>query len=205
MKAENLAGTDDLTDYTPLHRENYLLESAHLAESLPLGASVLQVGSMDGARAIGLLQARPDLRITGLDIEQGLTEVAVSNAAAAGVTATFVTGDILSPPTLPRFDFVICLNNTLSYIFEPHLAILKMHELSKCVIVSVFTDAYDLSEATSYCETLGLSIESTEAQAFVMSDGWRVHRFTNVDVESWGGEKTATPLGWLVQCPTVLP
>jgi hypothetical protein len=69
MKAENLAGTDDLRGYTSRHRENYLLETAHLIKALPQGASVLQIGSMDGARAIGLLQARPDLAFTGLDID----------------------------------------------------------------------------------------------------------------------------------------
>lgn len=78
MKAKKLAGTDDLSGYTPLHRNNYLLNS-HLIETLPQGAFVLQGGSMDGALVIGLLRNRPDLSFTRLDVEPALTDIACAN------------------------------------------------------------------------------------------------------------------------------
>lgn len=94
------ARCDDLDAIPRVNRENYLLELDLLAAQLPVGARVLQVGSMDGRRLLRLEGRRPDLRLTGLEIEPAFVELA-QRSADPGTAATFVRGDITNPPELP--------------------------------------------------------------------------------------------------------
>src|SRR3989338_1132421 len=117
---------DVLENIPKQNRDNWLKEIDLLRRELTPSARVLQVGSMDGTRAIRLLEARPDLKIVGLEIEAPLVELAQQKVADAGLSADFVHGDITDPPTLDRFDYVICLNNTLGYVPEQAKAIAGM-------------------------------------------------------------------------------
>jgi len=91
------------------NRDNWIHEIKLLNQKLPKNAKVLQIGSMDGTRIINILKARPDLQLTGLEIDSELVEIANKKVPEVN----FIHGDITNPPSLEKFDYVICLNNTL--------------------------------------------------------------------------------------------
>lgn len=141
---------DVLENIPKPNRNNWIKEIDLLRLELPKNARVLQVGSMDGTRAMRLLETRPDLKITGLEIEAPLVELAKQKVAAAGLHADFVHGDITDPPTLPSFDYVICLNNTLGYISEQEKAVAGIKKLGKVVIISVYGEKFNDYLARAY-------------------------------------------------------
>src|SRR5260221_5678259 len=124
---------DELENLPAPNRENYLYEAELLQNELPQNATVLQVGSMDGMRIIRLLELRPDLQLTGLEIEDELVKIAEQNIARKKLNAKFITGDITKPPDLSQFDYVVCLNNTLGYIPNQEKAIEEMKKFGKIV------------------------------------------------------------------------
>src|SRR5665213_942399 len=117
---------DNLDNIPSLMRDNYLRETELLVGLLPQNSSILQVGSMDGERIIRLLKLRPDLKVTGLEIEEFFVKVANQKMAKTDFKAEFILGDITNPPSLPTFDYVICLNNTLGYIPDEQKALVGM-------------------------------------------------------------------------------
>lgn len=187
---------DVLENIPKANRDNWLKEIDLLRQELPMNARVLQVGSMDGTRAIHLLEARPDLKVTGLEIEAPLVELAKQKVAAVGFNANFVHGDITSPPTLPRFDYVICLNNTLGYIPKQEKAIAGMKKLGKAVIISVYGEKFNDNLARAYFKSIKLEIDRIKNNRFVMKDFTMVKRYSKKEVEFWGGEITETPIGY---------
>lgn len=187
---------DVLEDIPKPNRDNWLKEIDLLRLELPQNARILQVGSMDGTRAIRLLEARPDLKITGLEIEATLVELAKQKIATAGLHADFIHGDITDPPTLPRFDYVICLNNTLGYIPEQEKAITGMKKLGKVVIISVYGEKFDDDLARAYFESIKLEIDRIENDNLIMKDFTTVKRYSKKEVESWSGKITETPIGY---------
>jgi SAM-dependent methyltransferase len=192
---EVFTNCDVLEQLPLLNRENYEFETDYLVRTLPQSATVLQVGSMDGTRASRILEQRPDLQYTGLDISDAL----VSLARVTAPNATFVLGDITDPPEIGPFDYVICLNHTLGYIEEVDVAIAKIKELGTHVVVSVYGEAFDEDTAVDYFETLGLEIGGVGATEFDMANGWVIHRFTESNVKQWDGTVVKTPLGYLVE------
>jgi SAM-dependent methyltransferase len=136
------------------------------------------------------------LKITGLEIEAPLVELAKQKIAAAGLRADFVHGDITVPPTLPRFDYVICLNNTLGYIPEQEKAIAGMKKLGKVVVISVYGEKFDNDLARAYFESIKLEVDRIENDNLVMKDFTTVKRYSKKEVESWGGKITKTPIGY---------
>jgi len=177
-------------------RDNYLYETKLLSEKLPKNSTLLQVGSMDGERAIRLLNVRPDLKITGLEIEEPLVKLAKQKVSKAGVNMEPIRGDITNPPDLPKFDYVICLNNTLGYISSQQKALAGMRKLGKEVIVSVYGEKFTDDLARKYFEAIGLSINSIQDHTFLMEDFTAVKRYDRGTVESWGGDITETPVGY---------
>jgi len=188
---------DELGNLPGLNRENYYYEHNLLVQGLPQDAQLLQVGSMDGMRAVRLLAERPDLHFTGLELEEALVELARTNVLEAGATATFVQGDITVPPSLPRFDYVACLNNTLGYIQNQAAAIKAMKNLGKTVVISVYGENFTDQLAHEYFAKMDTVVERIEGDTFVMVGGWRVRRYTRADVESWRGAVTESPLGYM--------
>lgn len=187
---------DVLENIPKPNRDNWIKEIDLLRLELPKNARVLQVGSMDGTRAIALLKARPDLEITGLEIESPLVELAKQKVAATDLRADFVHGDITNPPTLPRFDYVICLNNTLGYIPEQEKAIAGMKKLGKVVIISVYGEKFNDDLARAYFESIKLKIDRIENDNLIMRDFTTVKRYSKKEVESWGSKITETPIGY---------
>lgn len=188
---------DELENLPVLNRKNYLYEAELLKKQIEQHAKVLQVGSMDGMRIVLLLTLRPDLQLTGLDIEEDLTNAAIKNILKRGLTAKFVTGDITNPPKLPQYDYIICLNNTLGYIPDDKKAIEKMKKLGKHVIISVYGEKFTDDLAKEYFpKVLHLEMNKIDGNTFMLKDYSNVKRYTKREVESWGGEIIETPLGY---------
>jgi release factor glutamine methyltransferase len=66
-----------------------------VALGLASGASVADVGTGSGAVALALADERPDLKVTGLDVDRGALEVARANGARLGLAARFRWADLL--------------------------------------------------------------------------------------------------------------
>jgi release factor glutamine methyltransferase len=76
--------------------------------SLPLGASVVDVGTGSGAVALALKSERPDLSVIGTDVDGEALAVAKENGLRLGAGVEFVESDLLSSALLPsRFDAVL--------------------------------------------------------------------------------------------------
>jgi len=187
---------DELEGLPAQNRENYLYETELLQKELPQKAKVLQIGSMDGKRIIRLLEIRPDLQVTGLEIEDELVKIAQQNVAQTNLSAQFITGDITNPPNISQFDYVICLNNTLGYIQDQKKAIEEMKKLGKIVIISVYGEKFDDNLAREYFKTLHLEIERIENNVFIMKDFTKVKRYTKEEVGLWRGKIIKTPIGY---------
>jgi len=187
---------DVLENLPKPNRENWLCEIELLRNQFPQNAKVLQVGSMDGTRIIHLLKARPDLDITGLEVERSLVNIAKRKIAAAGLGANFVCGDITNSPHLPRFDYVICLNNTLGYISEEERAIAEMRKLGKAAIISVYGEKFTDALARKYFTSLNLTTDRIEKDRFMLREFTSVKRYARKEVESWNAKITETPLGY---------
>ena len=74
--------------------------------TLPLGASVVDVGTGSGAVALALADERPDLVLLGTDVDPGALAVARENAARLGSRVEFVCADLLDGIDR-RFDAVL--------------------------------------------------------------------------------------------------
>lgn len=74
--------------------------AAEAADSLPRGASVVDLGCGPGRLAVLLAGARPDLAVTGADISPDMVAIATRGAARAGVgdRVQFRVGDAAALP-----------------------------------------------------------------------------------------------------------
>jgi tRNA1(Val) A37 N6-methylase TrmN6 len=90
------------------------LDAVMLAASVPAspGEAALELGAGAGTASLCLARRIENLTIFGLEIDERLTDIANSNAAANGMDGrvSFVAGDALDPPAALRrpFDHVFC-------------------------------------------------------------------------------------------------
>ena len=84
------------------------------ALDLPPGAAVLDVPCGDGRIALAL--ARAGHRVTGVDIVPAEVEHATAAAAAAGLGARFLAGDLRALPVTGPFDAVVSWGNSFGYL-----------------------------------------------------------------------------------------
>ncbi|MFH1586268.1 MAG: class I SAM-dependent methyltransferase [Candidatus Diapherotrites archaeon] len=187
---------DELDNIPKPNKENWLFEIELLKKELSLNASVLQVGCMDGTRMIALLRARPDLKITGLDMEKGMVEASKRNLKKVGLKAELVLGDITKPQSVSGFDYVICLNNTLGYIPEQEKAIENMKELGKTVILSVYGKKFTDKLAKEYFKSINLELKGIENNVFHTKEFVNIKRYLEEEVEKWNGRIIETPIGY---------
>ena len=187
---------DKLDNIPKINRDNWLAEIELLKKEIPQKAKVLQVGCMDGTRIISLLRVRPDLVITGLDIAKRLLDIAKDNLKVANLKAGLVEGDITQSLPLSGFDYVICLNNTLGYINDEHIAIENMKRLGKKVILSVYGEKFTNDLGLAYFKSIGLKIKQIKDDIFQAEGFGNIKRYTRIEVNSWGGEVTETPIGY---------
>ena len=83
------------------------LSSGTVLRDLPREASVLDVGCGGGHIALALAESRPDISMTGLDLNEGQVARATRRAEQRGLDVTFVQGDALDMPFADRsFDAV---------------------------------------------------------------------------------------------------
>ncbi|RYG24585.1 class I SAM-dependent methyltransferase [bacterium] len=75
--------------------------------ALPTGSSILDVGCGTGRHAVEL--AKRGYRVTGIDLSEGMLNVARAKAAVEGVDVKFVQADATNFQTDERFDAAICL------------------------------------------------------------------------------------------------
>lgn len=198
----NYVGFDELDRLPEPNRRNYEFELEYFAARLPKHASVLQVGSMDGARIIRFLERRPDLNFTGLEIEQSLVDLARENLRKAHRTARFVAADITEPPEgLGHFDYVLCLNNTLGFIPDYETAFRRMSAIGM-TYVSVYAEAFDNQRAREYYDCTGIEIEDIDGDVLLLRHIGPVRRFRRATVESWGTIAAETPLGYVIAVNT---
>ncbi len=188
---------DELNVIPPLNRENWLYELEFLKKVLKPDSTILQIGSMDGTRIIALARKRPDVHLTGLEMEKAFIPLAQKRGKAANVNATFILGDITSPPPLKTYDYVICLNNTLGYIEEEEKAVENMKKRGEIVILSVYGEKFTDALAEEYFKSLHLTIREIKHNLFILEDFTPVKRYTNAEVKSWGGKVQETPLGYI--------
>lgn len=198
MQKSAYINCDELEKIPPLNKENWLFELDFLKNNLKSKASVLQVGSMDGNRIIHILGVRPALKITGLEIEADFVKMAKEKISKTNLTAKFIHGDITAPQILPKFDYCICLNNTLGYIPDEKAAIRGMKTLGNVVIISVYGEKFNDDLAKKYFKSIRLDIESIVENKIVLKDFGVVKRYTKNEVESWGGKIIESPVGYIV-------
>jgi len=93
--------------------------------ALPAGGEVLDLPCGWGRHSIEL--ARAGFRVTGMDLSETLLARARKRAAAAGVQADFVRGDMREVPWTNRFDAVLSLYSSLGYFLsdEEDLRVLR--------------------------------------------------------------------------------
>jgi len=83
------------------------LFSKTVMQDVPHGAAVLDVGCGGGQIALALAETRPDLSITGLDLNAHQVARAKRRAQRRGIDVSFVQGDALELPFADRsFDAV---------------------------------------------------------------------------------------------------
>lgn len=199
-KDDIFVNCDDLDKIPKLNRDNYIFEHNFIVKSLPKEAKILQVGSMDGMRAVRLLKARPDIKFAGLELEESLVDMARRNISSENLNAEFIVGDITDPPgDIPDFDYVICLNNTLGFIPDYKKAIEVMREIGENAIISVYGEKFNDDLAKEYFNSIGLEVESIENDGIRLKDFSVARRFNNGEIRSWGGKVTDSPLGYICE------
>ena len=187
---------DELEKIPALNKKNWLYEIELLKKELKLNATVLQVGCMDGTRIIALLKERPDLKITGLDIDKQLLDLAAQKFKQEGIKAALLLGDITASLSLLKFDYVICLSNTSGYIEKEEKAIENMKKLGKTVIISVYGEKFTDEIAWEYFSGLGLKINDIKRNPFYFLDFGTVKRYTLGEIRKWTQNVKETNLGY---------
>lgn len=196
MKNSFYIHCDELNRIPKMNKDNWLTEIKLLSNDLFENSTVLQVGCMDGTRIVNLLRVRPDLKITGLDIEKKFLVIAKDKLEKEGLSAELVEGDITKTLPLKKFDYVLCLNNTLGYIKEYVKAFEKMKALGKRVIISVYGERFTDGLAVSYFNSLGLKVKEIKNNIIHTDDFGNIKRFSCEEVKSWMGVVLDTPLGY---------
>lgn len=187
MSTDFYLNCDELDLIPAINKANWLFELDYICTRLPQGAKVLQVGCMNGVRIMEILKKRSDLQFTGLDIEKKFLDIAKDNFEKAGFVVDLIEADITKFDSKEKYDYTICLNNTLGYIPDTDKAIEKMKKSAKVVIVSVYGERFNTKAAQEYFDSIGLkNFEDVKC-------------FTKGEVSSWAGKITESPLGYICE------
>lgn len=94
--------------FVRLLRRSYRRLAADAAVDLPHGCHVLDIGTGTGQFVVALARLRPDLEITGIDVDPAMIEVATRNLSGAGNGVRALVGDVADLSTFDsRIDAVV--------------------------------------------------------------------------------------------------
>ena len=95
---------------------------------LPEGAAILDIGCGAGSTSLALAEARPDARVTGLDLSEALVVAARERAAGR---AEFEVGDASTwtPPDARRFDALVSRHGVM-FFNHPFAAFAHLNSLA---------------------------------------------------------------------------
>lgn len=103
----------------PRPETEFLVELA--LDRLPDNGQLLDMGTGSGAIAIAIAHARPDAKVTALDVSEAALAVARRNGARHGVGITFLHSDWYSAVANEQFDIVVA-NPPYIVAADPHLS-----------------------------------------------------------------------------------
>ena len=89
----------------PRHETELLVDFA--LEHLPVGGSVVDLGTGSGAIALAVKHQRPDARVCAVDQSAAALEVALANALHHALEIEFLHGSWLAPLAARRFDVIV--------------------------------------------------------------------------------------------------
>ena len=136
----------------------YRKQAAHLTESLPEGAKVLEVAFGPGYLAIEMARLGR-VRVTGLDISRTFVQIAGENARKAGVDVDFHQGDAaVMPFDAETFDLIVCQAAFKNFV-HPGSAMSEMHRVLRDGGTAVIQDmSSDASHADIEREVAGMGL-----------------------------------------------
>jgi len=197
------ASCDELDNLPALHKDNWLKEVELLSKIVKPGSSVLQIGCAEGDRILFLSKSIKNVEWVGVDIVAAYAERFEKKLSGSGVNTKFVLGDICKPLGLERkFDYVLCLNNTLGYIHDNPAAINGMRKYLKKggkIVISVYSASKFSNElAVKYFESIGTKLVKRFGNLFRTED-FSLKVYTEPDLlDIMNIEKIIpTPLGFV--------
>jgi ubiquinone/menaquinone biosynthesis C-methylase UbiE len=112
---------------TEAQLKQYRRQAAEVAAGLAAGAEILEVAPGPGFFAVEL--AKLGFRVTGLDISHTMVEIALEEAARAGMAVDFRQGDVTTAPFADEsFDFLVC-QAAFKNFRQPVTALNEMHRV----------------------------------------------------------------------------
>lgn len=178
-------------------REVYELETELVCKLLKRKSRVLQVGPMDGHRMVLIQDKRPDLHVTGLEIDEKFVKISNNKLANERIDWQVIHGDITKPPKFEPFDWVICLNNTLGWVENDKLAVENMKKLAPNVIISLFTDRFTEELAEIYFPNMGFNSYKKTKTGFKLDSNTTFKTYSEKEILAFKPKQlNPTPLGY---------
>jgi SAM-dependent methyltransferase len=88
--------------------------------------SVLDAGCGTGEQALGIVQAAPDVEMTGIDYSEASVRFAQDLAIRHQIRARFIRGDLAEPIDAGPFDLIVCVG-TLHHLADPERTLRHFH------------------------------------------------------------------------------
>ncbi len=191
---------DIMENLNPLNRKNWEFESNFLVNTIKPGSNVLQIGCTLGDRLIVLWNSIKPVRLWGIDIDSDLINRCRNRLNKLMIKAELSVADAQKLPDFDtKFNYVICLNNTLGYIPDDKKAISEMKKSAKGkVIISIYTDTKFTDKiAKEYFKAVGSKVRGIENNV-IRTNEISMKRYSIKDIRDLFGKDVQiieTPLG----------
>jgi ubiquinone/menaquinone biosynthesis C-methylase UbiE len=193
---------DILEKLNPLNRENWKFETKFLIKTIKPNSKVLQIGCTLGDRLIVLWDNIKPIELWGIDIDPELIKQCKKRLEKLGIKANLFVADAQNFPDFSiKFDYVICLNNTLGYIPNDKKAVKEMKRVTKGkLIVSIYTDTKFTNQvAKDYFNSVGGKIEKIKDNV-IYTNEVTMKRYSKENIRDLFGNKVElieTHLGFI--------